>query len=80
MAVVLISTLSHSDVNNYIISNGLFHFGSENIYTNQKKKLVKEECSREYAHRLRGVVKFQTNNFTCCESNLIEPRRVITSF
>ena len=35
-------------------------FGVENIYTNQKGKLIgKEECSREYAHGLWEVVKFQ---------------------
>ena len=34
-------------------------FGAENIYTNQKEKLAKEECSREYTHGLWEVVKFQ---------------------
>ena len=46
-------------------------FGVETIYTNQKEKLVKEECSREYVH---GLWEFQII------PNLIETRTVIYYF
>ena len=45
-------------------------FCVKNISTNQKKKLVRKECSREYAHGLWEVVKFQITWFTRCKPNL----------
>ena len=51
-------------------------FGVENIYTNQKEKLVKEECSREYVHGLWEVVNLNNSEL----ANLIETRTVIYYF
>ena len=48
------------------------------FFSNQKEKLLKEECSREYSHGLWEVIKFL---FLWAElANLIETRRVIYYF
>ena len=62
----------HSDVKN-AISNDCSMFGVENIYTDQKDELVKEECSREYSHGLREVVKFQIISLVASQTYALDP-------